>query len=309
MQDAMNIFNAPLSGLSEGDWVKTLAGIAREHGYFKALGTKHFAAYVSAKPTLLVTFETVQGIRSLDDEAQPVGWEMVKAIGWSHLAIVSQGDTWFRDENVYEYFDGLVDEGFFDEFDTVLFYGAGPCGYAAAAFSVAAPGSTVISVQPQATLNPEIAEWDDRFVDQRRLNFTSRYGYAPDMLDAAKQAFVLYDPCVTFDAMHAALFTRPNVTKLPMRHMGATIQTHLMEMHLLFRVLARAGIGKLTRQSFGQMYRKRRDYPPYLRNLLARLDMEDRAYLSQLLCKNVTSRMKAPKFARRLRELQDPETG
>lgn len=309
MQDAMNIFNAPLSGLSEGDWVKTLAGIAREHGFFKALGTKHFAAFVTGKPTLLVTFETVQGIRSLDDDAQPVGWEMVKAIGWSHLSIVSQGDTWFRDENVYDYFDSLIDDGFFDEFEKVLFYGAGPCGYAAAAFSVAAPGSTVISIQPQATLSPAITEWDDRFFEQRRLNFTSRYGYAPDMLDAAEQAFIIYDPGVTLDAMHAALFTRPNVTKLPMRHMGATIQTHLMEMHLLFRVLAHAGIGKLTVQSFGKMFRKRRDYPPYLRNLLARLDMEDRAYLSQLLCKNVTARMKAPKFARRLRELQDLEAG
>ncbi len=304
MQDAPNIFNTPLSGLSEVEWATRLAQISNINGYFKALGPEHFASFTEADPILLVTFETMQGIRALDEEAQPMGWEMVKALNWSHLGIVSNGDTWFRDDNVYAYFDSLVDDGFFEDFETVVFYGAGPCGYAAAAFSVAAPGSTVLCIQPQATLNPTIAGWDDRFTDARRLDFTSRYGYAPDMLDAAERAFVLYDPFVTLDAMHAALFTRPNVTKLPLRHMGETIQTHLMEMQLLYRLLARAGINKLSHASFAKLFRVRRDYPPYLRNLLARTDVEERNFLGQLLCQNVTSRMKAPKFARRLRDLQ-----
>ena len=40
---------------------------------------------------------------------------------------------------VYGFFDQILDDGFFDEFDTIIFYGAGPCGYAATAYSVAAP--------------------------------------------------------------------------------------------------------------------------------------------------------------------------
>ena len=40
-------------------------------------------------------------------------------------------------------------------------------------------------MQPQATLDPRVAEWDDRFLHMRRTDFTDRYGYAPDMLDAA----------------------------------------------------------------------------------------------------------------------------
>ena len=34
---------------------------------------------------------------------------------------------------------------------------------------------------------------------------TSRYGYAPDMLDAAHRGWVLYDPRERLDAMHSAL--------------------------------------------------------------------------------------------------------
>lgn len=304
MQDAPNIFDQPLAGLGQAEWVQKLAEITREHGRFSTLGGQHFAAFIEDQPTLLVTCETIQGIRALDDEAQPLGWEMVRGLGWSHLALVSNGDTWFRDEAVYGYIDGLVDDGFFDEFDEVIFYGAGPCGYAAAAFSVAAPGSTVIAIQPQATLNPEISGWDERFAEERWRDFTSRYGYAPDMIDAANEAFILYDPSVALDAMHAALFTRTNVTKLPMPHMGAALQTDLMEMQLLFRILAQAGAGKLTRTSFAKMMRARRDYPPYLRNLLNRLEMDERDRLTRMLCQNVTARMKAPKFARRLKELE-----
>ncbi|MDG1103479.1 MAG: hypothetical protein P8N75_08935 [Ascidiaceihabitans sp.] len=117
----------------------------------------------------------------------------------------------FTIQMVYSYFDRLDDDGIFDDFDHVIFYGAGPCEYAAAAFSVAAPGATVVAIQPQATLDPQITEWDDRYVKMRRADFSSRYGYAPDMLDAAEQAYVIYDPCERLDAAHAAMFTRSNV--------------------------------------------------------------------------------------------------
>ena len=105
----------------------------------------------------------------------------------------------------------LVYDEFFDDFNQVVFYGAGPRGYAAAAFSVAAPGATIAAPQPQATLDPRVTEWDDRHLKIRRTHFTSLYGYAPDMLDAAKQAYVIYDPYERLDAAHAAMFTRSNV--------------------------------------------------------------------------------------------------
>ena len=82
----------------------------------------------------------------------------------------------------------MVDYGFFDELDQVVFYGSGPCGYAAAAFSVAAPGATVVAVQPQAKLDPRVTVWDSRHRKMRRADFTSRYGYAPDVLVIAEQA-------------------------------------------------------------------------------------------------------------------------
>ncbi|MEC8666986.1 MAG: phosphoadenosine phosphosulfate reductase, partial [Pseudomonadota bacterium] len=164
-----------LTGLDKSGWTDRIMDEAQARGAADRLGRRHFAAFVKAGPVLLVSFETVQGMRSLTESARPLGWLMSQKMGWSSLLLASDGDTWFRDKDVYAYFDQLVDDGFFDEFDRVIFYGAGPCGYAAAAYSVTAPGARVLAVQPQATLDPAVAEWDDRFTDMRRLDFTSRY--------------------------------------------------------------------------------------------------------------------------------------
>jgi hypothetical protein len=304
MQDGSNSLDQSLAGLSKKDWKESMAKLAEEHGMYQPLGDRHFATFVDLNNTLLVSFETIQGIHSLSDQAQPLGFDMVKAQGWSHLCVISDGDTWFRDNRIYGFFDQLIDDGFFEEFDRVIFYGAGPCGYAAAAYSVASPGATVVAIQPQATLDPRITEWDERFVEMRRTSFTDRFGYAPDMLDAADQAFILYDPRQDLDAMHSALFERPNVTRLRLRNMGGTLQTRMIDMDILYRILSLAGAGKLTEKAFFKLYRARRDNVAYLRSLMSLLDAEERPYLNTLLCRNVTSRQRAPKFRRRLEALE-----
>jgi hypothetical protein len=292
----MPSLDTSLVDLSKDAWLHAVEDITEEDGSFEQLGKHHFAAFIEKGTTLLVTFESIQGISALSELAQPLGWDMVKQAGWSHLCIGCDGDTWFRDSTVYSYFDRLIDDGFFDEFDTVLFYGAGPCGYAAAAFSVAAPGARVLLIQPQATLDPRVTEWDDRFTDMRRTDFTTRYGYAPDMLDASDRGYVLYDPCEQLDAMHAALFTRQNMTKLRMRHMGNALQTDLLDMDQWSALLKAAAEDRLDTAFFAELYRERRFHQPYLLNLLNTLERSKRAELIKALCRNVNSRMRIRKF-------------
>ena len=131
--------DSSLADMPKRDWLRAIEAVAEEDGYFQSLGKRHFSAFIERETTLLVTFETYQGMHALSDKAQPLGWDMVRNHDWSHLCLASDGDTWFRAEEVYAYFDRLIDDGFFDEFDQVLFYGAGPCAYAAAAYSVASP--------------------------------------------------------------------------------------------------------------------------------------------------------------------------
>lgn len=305
-------FSPDLSNFSRGEWLGALRRIGEEYGFAEPMGKSHAAIFVEEGDTLVVGFETMSGIEALSETRTPIGFDMVNANGWSSLSMLSHGDTWFRDPRVYAFFDQLQDDGFFDEFETVLFYGAGPCGYAAGAYSVTAPGARVLMLQPQATLDPRVAEWDDRFADERRRDFTSRYGFAPEMIDAAEQAHVIYDPHERLDAMHSALFAKPNVTRFRAPFMGGALQADFRALDLLPGLLTSAAEGRLNTALFAAMMRARRDHPPYLRRLLTKLESEGRTELSRQLCQNVVSRMHAPRFRRRLAELEaddDAATG
>lgn len=293
------------------EWLANLEDIGEERGYFEPLGAQHFAVLTDAAPTLVVTFETIDSIMNDSEDELPLGFDLVAENGWSHLGIIANGNTWFRDKSVYSYFDRLVDDGFFEDFDQVIFIGSGMCGYAAAAYSVVAPGCTVMAYNPLATLDPRVTEWDHRYGSMRRTSFTDRYGYAPDMIEAANQVFVFYDPEEEMDAMHAALFTRPHVTKLRCRYLGHHILQDMIDMDILQPLLDSAVAGDDIAQRFHGLFRARHDYSPYLRHLLMRLDDDGRSLLAGLLCRNVVNRMKAPRFRRRLNviETQLADTG
>lgn len=287
--------------LTDDEWLAEMEALGEAEGYFQPLGPDHAAVFVDdSLDTLFVSFDTIGAARASNPAGLPYPLLLAAERGWSHLSLYSRKATWFRHEAVYRYFDRLIDEGFLEDFERVIFFGAGSGGYAAAAFSVAAPGATVIALAPQATLDPAMAEWDDRFIGARHLNFTDRYGYAPDMLDAADRAFVVYDPMVELDAMHAALFRRPNVSRIRFRHAGTGLPREMMAMGALRKIFDKAGAGTLTAHDFYRALRERHNYLPYLRNLLNHVHVEERDFLTAVLCRAALDRKNAPRFRHHL---------
>lgn len=89
-------------------------------------------AFLDAGTNLLVTFEKAEYILKFHTDAAPRGFHYAQHEGWWHLAIISRDESWFRDPAIYRYFDSLIDDGFFTDFDNVVFHGAHGGGYAAA---------------------------------------------------------------------------------------------------------------------------------------------------------------------------------
>lgn len=286
-------------------WLACLDAIAEDGGYLEPLGDRHWAFFHDDGPTLLVTFETVEAIRARAPSQMPLGWEVAKARGWSHLCLIADGPTWWRDRRVWGYVDRLVDDAFFEDFDRVCLYGAGAGGYAAAAYSVAAPGATVLALAPRATLDPAVAGWDGRDRAARRLDFASRYGFAPDMTEGAGQVFVLADPAEPYDAMHAALYRRPWTVPLRARFIGAEPEPMLAQMGLLVPLIEAAVEGRLTPALWAGLWRARRGHAHWLRNVLARLGTGPSRLREAVFCRAVAARVNAPRFRRRLAELTD----
>ncbi|MGR3436879.1 MAG: phosphoadenosine phosphosulfate reductase [Shimia sp.] len=305
----------PLEDLSEtsrDDWADRLAALVRMRGTWEAVGDNHVAIRAGAGDALLVTFEDVGQVRNDRDDAIPLGLSMAEEGGMACLTILCDAPDWFRSPALWEHFDRLTDEGAFDDYARVVFYGEGMGGYAAAAYSVAAPGAEVILVAPHATLDPRVTEWDLRHLGQRRRDWTTRYGYGPEMIEAARAVTILYDPDAEFDAMHTALYTRDNVTKLRCRLLGRELGYALEDMGMLRPAIRSATEGRLDLVGLAALYRERRRYAPYLRNLLAVLEEDDRPRLAYWMTNAVLRYKQMPRLRKahdRLAETFGPGAG
>jgi len=290
--------------VSQGDWRTSLKEMGREKGFYEELGEQHTALFVEGGDTLIVTFENLDHVYNFTDDRMPWGYGFVTSRGWSMLGMMAHDWTWYRDEAVFDFFDRLRDEGFFDRFKQVVFYGASMGAYAAAALSAAAPGATVILIAPQATLCREIAPWETRYVKAWRRNFNGRYGYAPDGLKSAKDAYLFYDPRMAQDAMHATLFSGDNLTKFRCRFLGHRMASLWLQMGVLKDVIDGCVDGSLTKTRFYALMRKRRDSGRFMRELLEIVESRGRPALTAYFCEAVLSRRRGPKFRQALQRAQ-----
>lgn len=310
MDDRQLSIETNLVELGPESWRAQVRQLFMANGFFEELGEDHFAGFLEAGNRLLVTFEDVQRVQTYAFAAEPRGFSYARHDGWSHLALFSNGPSWFRDPAIYAFFDRLTDEGFFDDFQRIVFYGGdGGAAYGAAAYSIAAPGATVIAIRPQATLDAEMSIWDPRFFKERRYDFTSRYGYAPEMLDGAARAFVIYDPQERFDACHAALFRRENVTLLPCPLFGKDLDLTLDRMGIHDLLIKLVMDNVLDRRRFAQLIRARRYDQTYTRNLVGSLLDKDHVWLAQVLCNYMIKRDRTGYFQAKLKDLSadDPD--
>jgi len=263
-------FEAGLDGLDTDSWSDRMLEIGREYGSAAVLGHDHIAVSLKAGPNLLVCFEEGHKLRRTAKGAEPTGFAYTRRDGWSTLTIAAKDKSWFRDPAIYEYMDDLIDEGFFEEFENVLFFGETAGGYAACAYCVAAPGSRVLALSPAASMNPRVAGFDPRSGKLRQMDFTSRFGYAPDMVDAAQQAFIVHDPQRRLETTHAAMFIRDNVTLLRAVGLGQHTDAALIEMDILEDLIRAAMSGSLNEAVFADQFRNRREDAHYLHNLIQR---------------------------------------
>ncbi|WP_323008028.1 phosphoadenosine phosphosulfate reductase [Pseudorhodobacter sp.] len=294
----------PAQPFDRARWLALLREMGEGSGAFEALGEHHWAILNEDGSTLVVSFDRLEDIQALEPGQMPHIFGQATQNGWSHLSLISEGETWYRDKAVFAYLDRLVDTSFFDDYDRVVFYGTGMGAYAAAAFSVVAPGCTALLVQPRASLDPEIAGWDTRFMHARRLNFNDRYGYAPDMIEGANQVFTLHDPYMRLDAMHVALFRKPHVINLKARFLGDSASAALSEMGILPKLVKAACEGKLTARTYSNLWRERRGFGSYLRWILRACGEAGHPRREAMICRSVTSRLRAPGFRKYLERLE-----
>ncbi|SLN29404.1 hypothetical protein AQS8620_00908 [Aquimixticola soesokkakensis] len=306
MSDAKQALTADPSEMTFDEWLAAVEELGEDRGFFEPLGPDHSAVFTDEGDCLLVTFESVDDMMVRSEDGLPLGFALADPHGWSQLTLFSHDQTqrpsWFRHRAIYGFLDRLTDEDFFDRYQKVVFYGSGAAGYAAAAYSVAAPGATVVALAPQATQAALLASWDHRHPKARAMDFSSRYGFAPDMVEAAQSAFVFFDPLVAEDAMHAALFARPHVTLKPCRFFGERLEEAFIDMDILGPLLKAAMDDRLTLPLINKLLRRRKGQTIYHNEMLKSLRQSDRPALVAHLARFVLTRRNAPRYRRALQQ-------
>lgn len=252
-------------------WRDRLAGIGRDHGFFTRIGEEHLTLFVQEGDTLLVSFDRAARVCHDEPDGLPLGFEAVQRKEWSLLSIMSLDDSWYRSADLIAFFDGLAQSGFFASFAQVIFLGFGPAaGHAACAYSAAAPGALVLASTPAATLTPERAGFDRRFLAARKRDF-SRYGDAPQLVGTAQNVVIAYDPTDAVSTAHTAQFRGPQVTLAPLRFTGTAPERLIRQNGLLMQFLRALSHQRLTSARVAALIRPvRRADPGYLWDSLQR---------------------------------------
>ncbi|PIE09768.1 MAG: hypothetical protein CSA72_10670 [Rhodobacterales bacterium] len=289
-------------------WRETLKDIAREKGFFEEVGPAHKAIYIPqegpAGKTLVVAFDNLDDVRQSSDRL-PWAVDFISSQGWSSLGFMAHGMTWYRDDHVHDFFDRMQAERFFDQFERVVFYGTSMGGYAASVFSSAAPGSTVVAINPQATLSRERAGWERRFRPAWRNDWTGRYGYAPDMVRDAEKVWLFYDSSNAPDSMHVALYRGENIEKVACPFMGHGMLTVWRDMGVLKPVVSGCINGTASRLEIARLMRARHLSGAYQKMLLKHLEQTgDHAKIARL-CRFVISKRHAPHFRNALARAEE----
>ncbi len=261
----------PEASDAEGSWDRIATKLAGDKGWYRASTNGHSFLYVPrSSDTLVVTFDNLDIAMTKREDRRPWGYSFIKDQGWSMLGVLAGGWTWYREQWVSDQFDQLKDDGFFKQFKRVVFYGASMGGYAACAFSSAAPGCDVMAISPQSTVDKSVVPWESRYKVVWNRDFNGKYGDAAKVSQAANRVLILYDPYEPLDAQHAARFTGENVQHLRAPLLGHRLGSSLNQMGILSPIILGALDGSLSSREYYKLLRARKSSPRYQRELFNR---------------------------------------
>lgn len=242
--------------------------------------------YQHRSSTLFVTFDN---LATLDDPypRRPWMYERVEMLDYSILGVQTFRKDWFRQPTSSAQITALVEQGFFDQFERVVFIGASMGAFAALNFAPLVHGAWVLVFSPQSTMNQTIAPFEKRFkYAVRRSNWDSM-----PFLDAAAavpyipKIAMFYDPLETEDKKHATRLSGPNVQHLAIpnaTHQAIRLVVKCDALPQMMREFAETG--KLGSEFYGNM-RARKDIRSWRRAMVENLEKREHPKLLLKACR------------------------
>lgn len=251
-----------------------------KEGFYRSL-SRHFVAYQPRGRTLVVTFDNMKS-REAPAPRYPWAWDFLMGLGHSHLGVcMTRRNDWFRQPDLFDFFDELRDTGFFSRFTQVVFYGSSMGGFGALSFAGAAPGSRVVAFIPQTTLAADRVPWETRYRSGRnRGNWTDpRYLDGAEGARAAGQVDLFLDPYMSLDRAHADRLEGAHIRRYHFPFTGHRLPRLLLMIGALGPLAASAIAGTLTQARYRAALDRRKSSISYCREVLEEAIMRGHAGL------------------------------
>ncbi len=281
---------------------------ARTHaaasGGFFWEGPENAVLFEPRSKRLIVSFDNISSVRE-EGQRWPWGFKvMSRDMNCSVLGVMGTQRNWFRQEFVHDAFESLRDQGFFQQFDEILFYGASMGGFAALAYSGCAPGANVLAIAPQSTLDRDILPDDNRWGWTARLDWKGRFNDAADCVGAARDVTIISDPYFGPDVAQVSRIRGDNITRLKAPFMGHQLPNAFHLMGMLKPLLYAGAGGTLTPQLYYKLFRARRDLPRYQHDILMHAEERGKLRSAIRVCEYTLKKRDAKNIARSLERLQ-----
>lgn len=143
MIDVMSIKIIDFIGFEKEEWFDVFDELVEELGYFELFGVQYVVVFIEVGLKLVVIFEFYLEIVVNFFKNELCGFEFWECNGWLYLVIIVYEESWFCCKCIYQYFDWLIDDGFFEDFEQVLFFGSYCGGYVVLVYFVVVFGFCV----------------------------------------------------------------------------------------------------------------------------------------------------------------------
>ncbi|WP_282021353.1 hypothetical protein [Ruegeria faecimaris] len=238
-------------------------------GFLQKLNRHSVLFHQRSASRLVVSFDNIANANDLSFSREPWGWKFFRDEGWSHMGIFARTKAWYRDPEIISYFQTQADQGFFAQFDQVVFAGASMGGFGALTFSALVPGANVIAFNPQTTLDERLVPWETRYRFGQVQDWDLPFSDAAQTVENVGKAYVFYDPFFDLDRQQVTRLKGDNVVLLKTWFSNHFAAPMLRKLDILKPVMLEAMDGTLEPQAYYRMMRARRRLPLYMRGIEA----------------------------------------
>lgn len=247
--------------------------------------------YIFDRDVLFVTFEPA-GVAQVNNSKMRSGWgeHLFRKLNVSCLCVKAHKSNWYLEQDLAIAFEKL--QPFLKSFKRVITYGGSMGGFGALAYADALNADTVVSINPQSTLDRRIVLWEDRYpvAQEKLLDFSNPFSDAVGKYSLVRRVYIFSDRRYDFDNKHLQRLEASNVTTINTPYIEHQVPEHLARIGALGYIVKSVIRDDFSPNVFYNLMRKRRMLKRYF-NVLEKKASGNKARLEIIAAHKAKSKL------------------